>query len=129
MGLPHIHMTCSWEIGIRKKLSCLQKIFPCGGSHYVTGSDCGTAQKLQERNSMGCASEQDGSLSAVSGRFFDASSCIPLYVGFGIIQLVQLWYSRVENVPSFNRKIELAYTTVNSLISKTFLGWIIFANA
>jgi len=51
-----------------------------------------------------------------------------LYVGFGLIQLVQLWCSRVNNVPNFNRKIELAYT-VNSLTSKTFLGWIIFANA
>ena len=51
-----------------------------------------------------------------------------LYTGFGLIQMVQLCYSRVDNVPSFNRKIELAYT-VNSLTSKTFLGWIIFANA
>ena len=51
-----------------------------------------------------------------------------LYVGFGVIQLVQLCYSRAENVPTFNRNVELAYT-INSLTSKTFLGWIIFGNA
>jgi hypothetical protein len=51
-----------------------------------------------------------------------------LYIGFGAIQMVQLCYSTPDNNEKFNRKIELAYT-VNSLTSKTFLGWILFANA
>jgi hypothetical protein len=51
-----------------------------------------------------------------------------LYCGFGLIQFVQIWYSTPKNTPSFNRKIELAYC-LNSLTSKTFLGWILFANA
>lgn len=51
-----------------------------------------------------------------------------LYVGFGVIQLVQLCLSGDKNSPELNRAIEMVYT-VNSLTSKTFLGWIIFANA
>ena len=51
-----------------------------------------------------------------------------LYIGFGVIQLVQLCKSGVEPDVGLNRGVELAYC-VNSLTSKTFLGWIIFANA
>lgn len=51
-----------------------------------------------------------------------------LYAGFGAIQLVQLCLTDDQNSPKLNRAIEMAYT-VNSLTSKTFLGWIIFANA
>lgn len=51
-----------------------------------------------------------------------------LYCGFGIIQFVQIYYSTPKNSPNLNKKIEMAYC-VNSLTSKTFLGWIIFANA
>jgi len=51
-----------------------------------------------------------------------------LYCGFGLIQFFQLYCSPKKNSPQFNRKIEMAYTA-NSLTSKTFLGWIIFANA
>jgi len=51
-----------------------------------------------------------------------------LYTGFGTIQLVQLCLSTGKNDAKLNRAIEMAYT-VSSLTSKTFLGWIIFANA
>jgi len=51
-----------------------------------------------------------------------------LYIGFGVIQLVQLCKSGAEPDVGLNRGVELAYC-VNSLVSKTFLGWIIFANA
>ncbi len=51
-----------------------------------------------------------------------------LYIGFGVIQLVQLFKSGAEPDVGLNRGVELAYC-VNSLTSKTFLGWIIFANA
>jgi hypothetical protein len=51
-----------------------------------------------------------------------------LYCSFGLIQFFQLYYATAENSPSFNRKIEMAYTC-NSLTSKSFLGWIIFAYA
>lgn len=51
-----------------------------------------------------------------------------LYIGFGLIQLVQLAKSGLEPDVGLNRGVELAYC-VMSLISKTFLGWIIFANA
>ena len=51
-----------------------------------------------------------------------------LYIGFGVIQLVQLCLTGDKNSPKLNRGIEMAYT-VNSLTSKSFLGWIIFANA
>jgi len=51
-----------------------------------------------------------------------------LYTGFGVIQLVQLCLSGNENSPKLNRAVENAYT-INSLTSKSFLGWIIFANA
>lgn len=51
-----------------------------------------------------------------------------LYTGFGVIQLVQL--CRSTDVPDvkLNRGVEMAYC-VNSLTSKTFLGWIIFSSA
>lgn len=51
-----------------------------------------------------------------------------LYIGFGVIQFVQLWLTRQDNSPALNRAIELTYC-INSLTSKTFLGWILFANA
>lgn len=51
-----------------------------------------------------------------------------LYIGFGVIQLVQLAKSGPEPDVGLNRGVELAYC-VNSFTSKTFLGWIIFANA
>lgn len=51
-----------------------------------------------------------------------------LYIGFGVIQVVQLAKSGPEPDVGLNRGVELAYC-VNSLTSKTFLGWIIFANA
>lgn len=51
-----------------------------------------------------------------------------LYVGFGMIQLVQLCKSGPEPDAAVNRGVELAYC-VMSLTSKSFLGWIIFANA
>lgn len=51
-----------------------------------------------------------------------------LYTGFGVIQLVQLCLPGNENSPNWNRAVETAYT-INSLTSKSFLGWIIFANA
>jgi len=54
-----------------------------------------------------------------------------LYCGFGVIQLVQLCCSGGKSESKqadLNRAVEIAYT-VNSLTSKTFLGWIIFANA
>jgi len=50
------------------------------------------------------------------------------YIGFGLIQLVQLCKSGAEPDKDLNRAVELAYC-VMSLTSKTFLGWIIFANA
>ena len=51
-----------------------------------------------------------------------------LYTGFGVIQLVQLCLSGNENSPELNRAVENAYT-INSLTSKSILGWVIFANA
>ena len=51
-----------------------------------------------------------------------------LYLGFGVIQLVQLCLTRPQNNKALNRAVELAYC-VMSLTSKTFLGWILFANA
>jgi len=51
-----------------------------------------------------------------------------LYIGFGVIQLVQLCKSGTEPDVELNRGVELAYC-VNSLTSKTILGWVIFANA
>ena len=60
-----------------------------------------------------------------------------LYTGFGVIQLVQLCLSGARPRPEskdyassvkLNRGVEMAYC-VMSLTSKTFLGWIIFANA
>jgi len=41
---------------------------------------------------------------------------------------LQLCLSGDKNSPKLNRAIENAYT-INSLTSKSFLGWIIFANA
>ena len=64
-----------------------------------------------------------------------------LYNIFGVIQLVQLWckttpailidpykleYGDRENT-ALNEKVEMAYV-VNSLVSKSFLGWLIYAN-
>ena len=51
-----------------------------------------------------------------------------LYTGFGFIQLVQLWRSTAVPDAKLNRGVEMAYC-LNSLISKTFLGWIIFSSA
>lgn len=51
-----------------------------------------------------------------------------LYTGFGAIQLAQLCLTTGKNDAKLNRAIEMAYT-INSLTSKSFLGWIIFANA
>lgn len=63
-----------------------------------------------------------------------------LYIGFGVIQLVQLYFSDKDALGkiyceckcsrgcTLNRGVELAYCMM-SLTSKTFLGWIIFANA
>lgn len=51
-----------------------------------------------------------------------------LYIGFGFIQFAQLWLTTGENSPTLNRTIEITYCA-NSLVSKTFLGWILFANA
>ena len=53
-----------------------------------------------------------------------------LYSVFGLVQLVQLalYTSSNENNPEVNKAVEMAYC-LNSLISKTFLGWMIFANA
>lgn len=63
-----------------------------------------------------------------------------LYIGFGVIQLVQLYFADKENLEkmyckckcsrgcTLNRGVELAYCMM-SLTSKTFLGWVIFANA
>lgn len=48
-----------------------------------------------------------------------------LYTGFGIVQFVDLC---VENNEKNNMRVELVYCIL-SLASKTFLGWIIFANA
>lgn len=48
-----------------------------------------------------------------------------LYMGFGLVQFVDLC---IENNKENNMRIELVYCML-SLISKTFLGWIIFANA
>jgi hypothetical protein len=58
-----------------------------------------------------------------------------LFNGFGVTSLVQLCltskYSKrtelLEDEKQFNRNIELAFV-LQSLISKTFLGWFIFAN-
>jgi hypothetical protein len=52
-----------------------------------------------------------------------------LYSSFGLVQLVQLALQMQNGQnPETNAAVELAYTTL-SLVSKTFLGWIIFANA
>lgn len=51
-----------------------------------------------------------------------------LYIGFGFIQFAQLYLSTSKNSPTLNRTIEIVYC-VNSLTSKTFLGWILFGNA
>ena len=48
-----------------------------------------------------------------------------LYLGFGFVQTVQLALGRTDK---HNKNIELAYC-VMSIVSKTFLGWMIFANA
>ena len=63
-----------------------------------------------------------------------------LYIGFGVIQLVQLIFAdkdapdkiycecKCSRGCTLNRGVEMTYC-VMSLTSKTFLGWIIFANA
>ena len=51
-----------------------------------------------------------------------------IYIGFGLIQLAQLCKSGAKPDKDLNRGVELAYC-VMSLTSKSFLGWIIFANA
>jgi hypothetical protein len=51
-----------------------------------------------------------------------------LYSGFAFVQMAQLALHKEENNPGVNKAIEMAYC-LNSLISKTFLGWMIFANA
>ncbi len=51
-----------------------------------------------------------------------------LYTGFALVQLAQLALQKKENDPAVNKNVEMAYC-LNSLISKTFLGWMIFANA
>lgn len=48
-----------------------------------------------------------------------------LYCGFGFIQTAQLC---LEPTVQNNRNVEMAYC-VASLVSKTFLGWFLFANA
>ena len=48
-----------------------------------------------------------------------------LYLGFGFVQTVQLALGHTDK---HNQNIELAYC-VMSIVSKTFLGWMIFANA
>ena len=51
-----------------------------------------------------------------------------LYIGFGFIQSAQLWLTTPVKSQKLNRDIEIAYCA-NSLLSKTFLGWLLFANA
>ena len=48
-----------------------------------------------------------------------------LYLGFGLVQTVQL---ALGQTTKRNKNIELTYC-VMSIVSKTFLGWMIFANA
>ena len=64
-----------------------------------------------------------------------------LYNIFGVIQLVQLWCKTTPAIlvdsykleygdrvnTALNEKIEMAYV-VNSLVSKSLLGWLIYAN-
>jgi hypothetical protein len=51
-----------------------------------------------------------------------------LYIGFGLVQLVELCLTRKSKSAVRHERVELAYCTL-SLVSKTFLGWMIFANA
>ena len=63
-----------------------------------------------------------------------------LYIGFGVIQLVQLYFADKDALKkiyceckysrgcTLNRGVELAYC-IMSLTSKSILGWVIFANA
>ena len=51
-----------------------------------------------------------------------------LYSVFGFVQAYQLWYTNKKDPAVLNTKVEMAYV-VNSLVSKTFLGWMIFSNA
>ena len=51
-----------------------------------------------------------------------------LYSVFGFIQFYQLY--KTDRIPEerLNIRVEMMYC-VNSLVSKTFLGWMIFSNA
>lgn len=51
-----------------------------------------------------------------------------LYSCFGFIQLYQLYKTGRPNQGELNSTVEVSYC-VNSLVSKTFLGWMIFSNA
>ena len=53
-----------------------------------------------------------------------------LYSGFGLVQFFDLMFTGKDKktAKAHHRKVEMAYCML-SLISKTFLGWIIFSNA
>jgi len=51
-----------------------------------------------------------------------------LYSCFGFIQLYQLCKTNKQDAAALNERVEILYC-VNSLVSKTFLGWMIFSNA
>lgn len=51
-----------------------------------------------------------------------------LYSVFGFIQTYQLCKTNKGDVRALNETVEVAYC-INSLVSKTFLGWMIFSNA
>lgn len=51
-----------------------------------------------------------------------------LYSIFGVVQAYQLYKTNKMNRKTLNTKVEIAYC-LNSLVSKTFLGWMIYSNA
>lgn len=51
-----------------------------------------------------------------------------LYSCFGFIQMYQLCKTNKQDAAVLNERVEILYC-VNSLVSKTFLGWMIFSNA
>lgn len=51
-----------------------------------------------------------------------------LYSVFGAVQAYQLYKTNKMDRKELNTKVEMAYC-VNSLVSKTFLGWMIYSNA
>lgn len=51
-----------------------------------------------------------------------------LYTIFGFVQMYQLFKTNRMREDFLNKKVEMLYC-VNSLVSKTFLGWMIFSNA